>query len=143
MARYVYQPKLRHRSNDGMIAEDQVVRDVALGLGEQSWRNDVTGATEVRTTPVVQLHQSRDASGGQTVDAGATTVEFDTEDVNTGGPKMGLSGFIVTLTKTGKAVIQYDVPLLNTGSDDWSFETWVEKDSGSGWVEVPGSRSYN
>jgi hypothetical protein len=83
-----------------------------------------------------------DVSGEQDVSA-ATTIDQDTTTLNTNTSVYAISSGTLTVTASGSFVVEAKVSLgVNVGDGDYSAQVWLERDSGSGFVELPGSRSF-
>ena len=90
------------------------------------------------------LFDAYDAVGGQAVTGSAVTVNIDTTRTTSSSAVFVLSSdqLTVNLTGGGLADISYRATLGNTGSDDFSFDIYLEQAPASTGVfaEVTGSR---
>ena len=91
------------------------------------------------TTP--SLYDVYDTTGGQTFTSGTITINLDTERYNNG--TFSLVSDEVTVNTDMTAVITFRVSTtVSTGSARSTSYAWLEEDSGSGFVEVPGTRIF-
>lgn len=87
-----------------------------------------------------------DNAGGQTF-TGTITINLDTVKANTNSSIFSLATDVITVNANGSYAFSYDCTLgINTGSNARSqCQTFLEVDTGGGFVEVDGSRAatYN
>jgi hypothetical protein len=86
-----------------------------------------------------QPYQVLDTTGNQTISS-AITLNLDSEDI--ANPAYSLASDEITFNIKGTYEISYNVVVDNTdssGSARGTMETWVEKDSGSGYAAVNAS----
>lgn len=79
-----------------------------------------------------------DAAGGATVNGSASTVALATERTITDSRYFTYSAGEITVNRDGRARIRADVTLGTTGSGDYEYAVWLEKDSS----EIAGTRRY-
>ena len=90
------------------------------------------------------LYDAYDATGGQTVNGSASTVNIDTQRTTSSSVVFVLSGDELKVTQPGGGIIDiaYRATIGNTGSGDYGFDIFLEQAPASTGVfaEVTGSR---
>lgn len=91
-----------------------------------------------------ECFQAYEGKGGQLIDQDISTVRFNTVDINTNGSVMSWSDALseLTINKNGKFEFQYRVTVGESTSSEVQCSGWLERDTGTGWEEVPGSRVF-
>lgn len=119
--------------NDG--DNDQVL--TTDGDGNLEWSNK-----ESATLSANKFFDAYDAVGGVSINS-LTTVSFATERQNPDPDIFELAGGEVTINLSDKFMFIYRVSVDNVnGSNRSDFISYIERDSGSGWSEVPGTRGH-
>jgi hypothetical protein len=115
------------------------------------WVNTVTGIAYMSSDSTAgaavwvplrdDVISAYDNLGGQTF-TGTITVNLDSVKKNTNSSIYSLAADVVTVNQDGTFMFMYDCGLdLNSGTTTES-SSFLEEDSGSGFVEVDGSRAY-
>ena len=79
-----------------------------------------------------------DNAGGQGVTDTAATLNLDTERLNTDDGSFVLASDVVTINSGGKYMFTYRATVDNAGKNE--IEAWLERDQGSGYSEVDGTK---
>lgn len=119
--------------NDG--DNDQVL--TTDGDGNLIWSDK-----ESSTLSANKYFDAYDATGGANINS-ITTITFDTERENPNAGVFDMSGGIITVNLTDKFMFIYRVSINNVnGADRSDFISYMERNSGSGWLEEPGTRGH-
>ena len=81
-----------------------------------------------------------DNTGGQTIGASAVVINLDTAPVNVGGI-LSILNDEITVSQAGQYLIDFRVGGALASGTRTGFLAYLEKDSGSGFSEIPGTRT--
>jgi hypothetical protein len=99
-----------------------------------------TAGTSLRASEAVDVY---DNAGGQTFTTGTITLNLDTTRINTDTSVYNLSGDVLTVNSAIRGLIQFRVSTdVSSGTARSISYAWLERDTGSGYSEVDGSRVY-
>lgn len=88
-------------------------------------------------------YSAHSGAGGQEVSDAGVTLLPDVEDTNTSSAIYVESAGELTVNRAGNFVVSSAVSAgVDVGGGAYAFMAWLEVDSGSGFQEVAGTRSY-
>lgn len=83
-----------------------------------------------------------DNTGSQSIEGTFVAIVFDTTLINENTALFTFAAGVLTITIAGTLDIDYQVSLANSGVDNHGWEIIVERDTGSGFVEISGSKRF-
>jgi len=99
-----------------------------------------TAGTSLRASEAVDVY---DNAGGQTFTSGTITLNLDTTRINTDTSVYNLTSDVLTVNSAIRGLIQFRVSTdVSSGTARSISFAYLERDTGSGYSEVDGSRVY-